>query len=118
MSKFRARRALVAALCTLPAFTTQAHDPTSSSPTLTAQEQRQIGAGWYALGVNDGWASTPTAALPNGTTGGVNAAESRWHVVTNRAELIAALAYPDATPKRIYIKGEINANVDDAGNPL
>ena len=118
----RTRRALFAAIGALPALAAQsiasANDNASTSPALTAAEERQIAAGWYGLGVNDGWASVPTAALPEGTTGGVGAAYERWHVVTNRAELFAALAFPDATPKRIYIKGEINLNVDNDGKPL
>jgi pectate lyase len=67
---------------------------------------------------NDGWASVPTAALPQGTTGGSSAVAGRTVTVTNRRELVAALAWPDATPKLIYVKGTIDANVDEAGNPL
>ncbi|HEU4779987.1 MAG TPA: hypothetical protein VFS58_08910 [Steroidobacteraceae bacterium] len=85
---------------------------------LTESEERQLGAGWYPIGTFDGWASVSTAALPNGTTGGSNAAVERRVVVTNRAQLVAALAYPDATPKVIFIKGEIDANVDDSGTSL
>jgi pectate lyase len=38
--------------------------------------------------------------------------------VSNRKELVAALAYPDPTPKLIYVKGTIDVNVDEAGQPL
>ncbi len=67
---------------------------------------------------NDGFASTPTPAQPLGTTGGSNAARERTVTATNRTELIAALNYPDATPKLIYVRGTIDVNVDDAGRPL
>ncbi|HEV7609794.1 MAG TPA: hypothetical protein VGO61_20835 [Steroidobacteraceae bacterium] len=75
-------------------------------------------AGHEFLAVNDGWGSVPTAALPQGTTGGSNAASARTVTVTNRKELIAALAFPDPAPKLIYVKGIIDVNVDDAGMPL
>jgi pectate lyase len=68
--------------------------------------------------LNDGWASVPTMALPDGTTGGSMAAPERTLVVTTRDELVAALAYPDATSKLIYIRGTIDANVDATGSPL
>lgn len=67
---------------------------------------------------NDGWGSVPTAALPLGTTGGSNAASARTVTVSNRNELVAALAWPDATPKLIFVRGTIDANVDDALKPL
>jgi pectate lyase len=103
-------RALCAAITLLPALAAADHSP--------VDEGLQIVAGGEVLGAHDGWASVPTAALPNGTTGGSSAAPERWHIVTNRAQLVAALAFPDPTPKRIYIQGEINANVDDANQPL
>ena len=40
------------------------------------------------------------------------------HTVRDRNELVAALAYPDATPKIIYVEGTIDANVDANGSPL
>jgi pectate lyase len=67
---------------------------------------------------NDGWASVPAATLPHGTTGGASATAARTVTVTNRKELVAALAWPDATPKLVYVKGTIDVNVDDAGKPL
>jgi pectate lyase len=67
---------------------------------------------------NDGFASVPVSALPQGTIGGGNAAPSRSITVTNRKELIAALAWPDPTPKLIYVKGSIDVNVDDSNSPL
>ena len=83
---------------------------------------RAAGPAWTlardVLGPDDGWAAVATAALPLGTTGGSNAAAARTVTVTNRNELIAALAWPDAAPKLIYIKGTIDVNVDDALKPL
>ncbi len=67
---------------------------------------------------NDGFAATPIAVLPLGTTGGTNATAPRTVTATNRSELIAALNYPDASPKLIYVRGTIDVNVDDAGRPL
>src|SRR5882672_4949938 len=67
---------------------------------------------------NEGFAAVPTAALPLGTLGGSNAAAARTVTVTNRNELVAALRYPDATPKLIYVRGTIDANVDDNNVPL
>jgi pectate lyase len=74
--------------------------------------------GREVLPANDGWASTPTAALPAGTTGGSLATSDWVRTVRDRNELVAALAYPNATPKIIRIEGTIDANVDDAGQPL
>jgi pectate lyase len=112
----RAGRALLAAAFVLPAIALTAlasarghHDP---------HLDRQLAGGAEAIAPLDGWAAVPTDALPQGTTGGSAALPERWHIVTNRAELVAALAYPDATPKRVYIKGTLDANVDDTGAPL
>jgi pectate lyase len=70
------------------------------------------------LGINDGWGAVPTASLPMGTTGGSAATPARTVAVTNRKELVTALAYPDPSPKLIYIKGVIDVNVDDSGKVL
>lgn len=67
---------------------------------------------------NDGWASLPTAALPQGTTGGSAADAAHVYTVSDRNALVAALSFPDATPKIIRIEGMIDANVDADGNPL
>ena len=105
------RGVILAAVLTLPAFAAAGghHNP---------HQARELAAGGEIIAAQDGWASVPTDALPQGTTGGAAALPERWHIVTNRAELVAALAFPDATPKRVYIKGVIDANVDDAGQPL
>ena len=70
------------------------------------------------LAPNDGWASVSTTTLPLGTTGGTNAAPGRTLTVSNRNELVAALAWPDPTPKLIYVRGTIDANVDASLKPL
>jgi pectate lyase len=111
MSAHRASRAFLAALLILPALAAANGD--ENEPTESPSDP-----GAEVLDANDGWASVATTALPNGTTGGANAAPERRHIVTSRAQLVAALAFPDPTPKRIYIQGEINANVDDASQPL
>jgi pectate lyase len=64
------------------------------------------------LAANDGWAS-----FGAGTTGGSAATPDRVFVVTNRAELIAALGSGSA-PRIIFVKGTIDANVDEANQPL
>lgn len=65
------------------------------------------------LAPGDGWASAGV-----GTTGGAAAAPARVHVVRTRNELVAALAFPDATPKIVLVEGTIDANTDDGGNRL
>lgn len=67
--------------------------------------------GRQVLPANDGW-----AAEGAGTTGGSAAPASNVHVVDTRGELVTALAAP--APKIIYVRGRIDGNADDAGNPL
>lgn len=70
--------------------------------------------GREVLGAKDGWAAEGT-----GTTGGSAARPEDVHVVSTRAELIAALREPaDNRPRIVYVKGVIDADTDDAGNPL
>jgi len=79
--------------------------------------------GREVLPPNDGWAS-----FGAGTTGGSQAVDSQVYVVTNRAELIAALndgvfsstspSSPSDEPKIIYVDGVIDMNVDDDNQPL
>lgn len=70
--------------------------------------------GREVLPVNDGW-----AAYPNGTTrGGADANEANVFTVTNRKEMVAALAGGSATPKIIYVQGTIDMNVDDNNIPV
>ena len=84
----------------------------------TPPSAAQPDAGRQVLPANDGWAAVPTASLPQGTTGGSAATTARTHTVSSRKELLAALAYPDATPKLIYVKGSIDFNVDDNNSPI
>ena len=65
------------------------------------------------LAPDDGW-----AAAGIGTTGGAAATADKVYTVRTRNELVAALAFPDATPKIVYVDGTIDANVDYANNPL
>lgn len=79
--------------------------------------------GREVLATSDGW-----AAQGAGTTGGALATSDQVYVVTNRRDLIAALnngvpsstspSNPSNAPKIIYVKGTIDANVDDDNNKL
>jgi pectate lyase len=78
--------------------------------------------GTETLAANDGW-----AAFGTGTTGGAAAASSQIYTVTTRRELVAALndgvypppsSNPSNAPKIIYVRGTIDANVDDNNEPL
>ena len=83
--------------------------------------QRDFGR--ETLHPRDGW-----AAAEGGVTGGSAAVPEQIYTVTNRRELIAALNHgvpsstspsnPSNEPKIIYVKGTIDANVDDENNPL
>jgi pectate lyase len=83
----------------------------------------QSDLGREVLPPNDGW-----AAFGAGTTGGAQAVDSQVYVVTNRAELIAALnngvfsstspSTPSDEPKIIYVNGVIDMNVDEDNQPL
>lgn len=64
--------------------------------------------GRQVLPQNDGWAA--------GTTGGSAAPAGNVHVVSDRAELVAALAAP--APRIIYVRGVIDGDTDDAGRRL
>jgi pectate lyase len=89
---------------------------TAFVPCMAAKPVTDLGG--QVLPAGDGWASLPTDALPRGTTGGSAAAPERVHRVRNRNELVAALAYPDATPKIVEVEGTIDANVDASNAPL
>jgi len=92
-----------------------------TAPVLAHGEHEDLGR--ETLPPNDGWAS-----IGAGTTGGSLAVESQVYVVTNRAELIAALnngvpastspSNPSNEPKIIYVDGTIDMNVDDNNQPL
>lgn len=81
----------------------------------TQAAKRDLGR--ETLPANDGWGAYSTT-----TTGGAAATAAHVYTVTNRAELINAL-YDGGTrisvvPKIIYVKGVIDANVDDNNQPL
>ncbi|GLU47250.1 pectate lyase family protein [Nocardiopsis ansamitocini] len=67
------------------------------------------------LGPDDGWASAGA-----GTTGGSAATADQVHVVSDYAQLQAALAGGRAndTPKIVFIDGTIDANTDEQGRPV
>ena len=79
--------------------------------------------GRETLHPENGWAASGA-----GVTGGSTAAPTQVYTVTNRRELIAALnngvpsstspSNPSNEPKIIYVKGVIDANVDDNNQPL
>lgn len=91
--------------------------------TTQAYAGRDRDIGRETLHPQNGW-----AASGSGVTGGSAAAAEQVYVVTNRRELIAALnngvpsstspSTPSNEPKIIYVKGTIDANVDDDNNPL
>lgn len=89
---------LIAALAATLLVTT----PASADP---------VPLGRQVLPPNDGW-----AAEGPGTTGGAAAPASNVHVVSTRLELATALAAP--SPKIVYVRGHIDGNTDDLGNPL
>lgn len=95
------RTTLITLACALPLLAHAAQDPARQT-----------------IAPNDGWASQPTAALPYGTTGGSAADEAHVFTVSDRNALVAALNFPDATPKIVRIEGMIDANVDANGHPL
>ncbi|HLO30127.1 MAG TPA: hypothetical protein VK249_13370 [Anaerolineales bacterium] len=91
--------------------------------TSTPASATQTDLGRETLQPQDGW-----AAFSTGTTGGSEAMPSQVYVVTNRAELIAALnngvfsstspSNPSNEPKIIYVDGTIDMNVDDNNQSL
>ena len=104
--KFLCAGGLIAAVSCMPAH---------------ASDHRDLGR--ETLHAENGW-----AASGSGVTGGSAAAPEQIYVVTNRSELIAALnngvvsstspSNPSNQPKIIYVEGVIDANVDDANQPL
>jgi pectate lyase len=90
---------------------------------VAAQAAGERDPGRETLQPDNGW-----AASGSGVTGGSAAVDAQVYTVTNRAQLIAALnngvssstspANPSNEPKIIYVQGTIDANVDDANQPL
>lgn len=109
----RSRLTVLAALCSLALVAA------GGSTAGAAAVVDPTGIAIQALGANDGWGAATT-----GTTGGSAADADHIFVVHDRAELIAALGGKNssnggnATPKIIYIAGTIDANVDDANQPV
>jgi|SRR6266496_3344907 len=66
--------------------------------------------GREVLGRDDGWGA--------GTTGGARASAADVSVVSNRAELAAALVRRPGVPKIVYVRGRIEGNVDAANRPM
>ena len=85
----------------LAGFTGASQDPAPSADSLAHE----------TLGPNDGWAS-----FSGGTTGGAAATADHVYTVTNRQELIDALA-AGSTPKIVFVSGTINGNVDANNQP-
>jgi pectate lyase len=105
----RTQTILLGAACLFAGFAAPAHG------------QRDLGR--ETLQPENGW-----AASGSGVTGGSAAVDAQVYTVTNRRELIAALnngvpsstspSNPSNEPKIIYVQGTIDANVDDANQPL
>jgi pectate lyase len=106
----RSRFVAIAAACA--AGLVAASASSASASFAPAEFARQV------LPANDGWAAATT-----GTSGGA-AADAAHVVVTNRTELVQALGGDNktnggnATPKIVMVRGTIDGNVDDAGQPL
>jgi pectate lyase len=91
------------------------------APALAASHKFDLGV--QTLHPENGW-----AAYGSGVTGGAAATAEQTYTVTNRSELIAALnngvssstspSNPSNEPKIIYVRGTIDANVDDTNQPL
>lgn len=70
--------------------------------------------GHQVLGPRDGW-----GAYGAGTSGGASAAPEDVHTVSDRAELLAALAAQDGDdPTIIYVDGTVDMNTDENGDPV
>ena len=115
----RLRTVAAATACAATAFaitTAVPINPAGAAPTVTAAA---LALARQTLPAGDGWGSAGT-----GTTGGSVAAPADIRVATDRSSLIAALGgdnvanRTNATPKIVFIAGRIDANTDDAGNPL
>ncbi|KIL52125.1 pectate lyase family protein [Jeotgalibacillus soli] len=85
----------------------------------TVSEAGAKDLGLEVLSENDGW-----AAYGEGTTGGAEAEKENVYTVKNRKELIQALGgnnstnAANSTPKIIYVKGEIELNVNELNEPI
>jgi pectate lyase len=110
------RRILAAAVVCVVAAAMAAAAPTAAA---TDPSAAALAVARQALPANDGWAASGA-----GTTGGSAADDAHVFVARDRAELIAALGGDNATnrlnatPKIVFLRGKIDANVDAANNPL
>ena len=86
-----------------------------AEPTVAAGSQQMTADNLAreTLAPNDGWGSFST-----GTTGGSAAAADHIYTVTNRQELVSALAAGGTAPKIVFIAGRIDGNVDANNTPL
>ena len=66
-----------------------------------------------ALGAADGWASAD-----GGTTGGSGASPEHVYDVSDRQELLTALAEAGDTPSIVRVHGNIPLNADEHGDPI
>ena len=91
----------------------------TSAEAVTQPSAAALAIARHTLAPGDGWASSGT-----GTTGGSTADDAHVFVAHNRAELVAALGgnnatnASNATPKIIFVSGNIKGNVDDTNTPL
>jgi pectate lyase len=93
---------LVAVMC-LGTRTTAFHELTP-----TAEDRAR-----ETLPPHDGWGS-----FSAGTSGGSAATADHVYTVTNRQELVAALAAAGTAPKIVFVSGTIDGNVDATNAPL
>ena len=86
--------------------------PAVASPPSGGSNFGQADLAHATLADNDGW-----AAAQGGTTGGARASPADVFEVSNRSELIAALAGPPR-PRIVKVRGRIDLGVDSLGRPL
>lgn len=86
--------------------------PAVASPSRGENEPGQADITRTTLAGNDGW-----AAAEGGTTGGTGASPADVYEVSNRSELVAALAGPPR-PRIVKIHGRIDLSMDNMGRPL
>ncbi|MFT3736690.1 MAG: PbsX family transcriptional regulator [Rhodocyclaceae bacterium] len=99
---------VIAACAALAACSSMNSGKGSAAPTAAS-----VDLGRQALPANDGW-----AAVGAGVDGGSKAKAEHVFTVSNRAELVKALAVGGTNPKIIYVKGTINLSVDDNNKEL
>ncbi|GAA5161126.1 PbsX family transcriptional regulator [Viridibacterium curvum] len=98
---------VIAACAALAACSSMNSGKGSAAPTSSQDLGRQV------LPANEGWAASGA-----GVDGGSKAKAEHVFTVSNRAELVKALAAGGTNPKIIYVKGTINLSVDDNNKEL